>query len=411
VRLALTRRRIETGVAALVAITTGVIGLASHQETTLGAKYVALERIARLKNPVYLTQPPGPGSDLYVVQKGGAIRIISQDRLLRRPFLDIRNQVEAHGVRSEPGMSSIAFPPDYARTGVFYVAYTNHRDQLVIASYRRSAGDPRLADPGSGQTVLRVREPTPAHHGGLIAFGPDGHLYIATGDGETSLAAAGTAQDPNQLLGKVLRIDPIGPGYSVPPDNPFVNRSGRDEIWALGLRNPRGLSFDRVTGTIAIADSGNKRFEEINYLPLAKSRGANFGWPAYEAFAPLLGGIPKRQTVPPALAYRHGPGCAVAGGYVVRDPHLARIRGREVFGDYVFGDYCTGRIYGFRPRAVRGSAGKQRNFRFGTRYLISIGHDKDQRLYVITERGPSHKGKPSLGSVYRLVPNRKQVPG
>jgi glucose/arabinose dehydrogenase len=409
VRLALTRRQIETGVAALVAITAGVIGLASNEETTLGAKYVALERIARLKNPVYLTQPPGPGSDLYVVQKGGAVRIIAGDRLVRRPFLDIRNLVQAQGARSQPGMSSVAFPPDYVRTGLFYVAYTNHGDELVIASYRRSE-DPRVADPRSGQIVLRIPEPTPAHHGGLMVFGPDGHLYIGTGDGETALAAAGTAQDASQLLGKILRIDPIGPGYSVPPDNPFVNGPGRDEVWALGLRNPRGISFDRVTGTTAIADSGNDRFEEIDYLPLAKSRGANFGWPAFEAFAPLLGGISKRDTVPPALAYRHRPGCAVAGGYVVRDPRLARIRGREIFGDYVFGDYCTGRIYGFRPRVGR-SAGKQRNFRFGTRYLISLGKDNAQRIYVITERGPAHKGKPSLGSVYRLVPNRKQVSG
>ena len=409
-RLALTRRQIETAVAALVAITAGVIGLARTEQTTLGAKYVALERIARLKNPVYLTQPPGPGSDLYVVQKGGAVRIISGDRLVRRPFLDIRNLVQARGVRSEPGMSSIAFPPDYARTGLFYVAYANHRDELVIASYRRSAADPNVADPRSGEAVLRIPEPTPAHHGGLIVFGPDGHLYIGTGDGGTALGAAGAAQDTGRLLGKVLRIDPTGAGYSVPPDNPFVNGPGRDEIWALGLRNPRGISFDRVTGTIAIADSGNDRFEEINYLPLPKSRGANFGWPAFEAFAPLLGGIPKRDTVTPALAYRHRPGCAAAGGYVVRDPRLARIRGREIFGDYVFGDYCTGRIYGFRPRAGRG-AGKQRNFRFGTRYLISLGRDNAQRIYVITERGPSHKGKASLGSVYRLVPHRKQVSG
>jgi glucose/arabinose dehydrogenase len=410
VRLALTRRHIETGVAALVAVTAGVIGLVRTEQPTLGAKYVALERIARLKNPVYLTQPPGPGSDLYVVQKGGAVRIISGDRLVRRPFLDIRKLVGAHGVRSEPGMSSIAFPPDYARTGLFYVAYTNHSDELVIASYRRSATDPGLADPRSGETVLRIPEPTPAHHGGLIVFGPDGHLYIGTGDGETALASAGAAQDTAQLLGKILRIDPTETGYSVPPDNPLANGPGRDEIWALGLRNPRGISFDRVTGTIAIADSGNDRFEEINYLPLPKSRGANFGWPAFEAFAPLVGGIPKRDTVPPALAYRHRPGCAVAGGYVVRDPRLARIRGREIFGDYVFGDYCTGRIYGFRPRAGR-SAGKQRNFRFGTRYLISLGKDNAQGIYVITERGPSHKGKASLGSVYRLVPHRKQVSG
>jgi hypothetical protein len=162
-------------------------------------------------------------------------------------------------------------------------------------------------------------------------------------------------------------------------------------------------------GTIAIADSGNNRFEEVNYLKLAKSRGANLGWPAFEAFAPFRGGVARRHTVLPGIAYRHDPGCAVAGGFVVRDSHLARIRGREIFGDYVFGDYCTGNVYGFRPRAGR-RAGKQRTFRFGARFLTSIGRDDSGRIYLLTERGTSHKGKPSLGSVYRLVPHRKQLP-
>jgi glucose/arabinose dehydrogenase len=410
VGFALTRRRIETGIAALVAIGAAIVGLATKEQNVLGAKYLALDRIARLKNPVFLAQPPGPGSDLFVVQKGGAIRIIAGDHLLRRPFLDIGNRVKARGARGEPGMTSIAFPPDYRRSGVFYVAYTDHADALVVASYRRSSGSAQLADPASGQMLLRIPEPTPAHHAGLLAFGPGGYLYVATGDGGPAGGAGGASQDLGLLRGKILRIDPIPGGYSVPPDNPFVGGRGRPEIWAYGLRNPRGISFDRVTGTIAIADAGENRFEEINYLPLAKSRGANFGWPAFEAFAPFHGGVRRRDTVLPAIAYRHGPGCAVAGGYVLRDPHLAKIRGREIFGDYVFGDYCTGRIYGFRPRANRG-IGKQRSFRFGTRYLISIGEDNARRIYVITERGPSHKGKPSLGSVYRLVPQRKQVPG
>jgi len=405
----LNRRRIETLIAALVAIGAATVGIAVREHTTLGAKYLALDRLARLKNPSFLTQPPGPGSDLYVAQKGGVIRIISGDRLLRRPFLDIRNRVEARGVRGEPGMTSIAFPPDYRRSGVLYVAYTDHGDALVIDSFRRSGSDPRIADPDSGRTVLRIPEPTPGHHGGLLAFGADGHLYVATGDGGAG-DPAGAAQDLALLQGKVLRIDPTPSGYSIPPDNPFVGTKSRSEIWSYGLRNPRGISFDRVTGTIAIADAGEDRFEEINYLPLANSRGANFGWPAFEAFAPFRGGLARRDTIEPAIAYRHDPGCAVAGGYVVRDSHLARIRGREIFGDYVFGDYCTGRIYGFRPRANRG-IGKQRSFRFGTRYLISIGQDNARRIYVLTERGPAHKGKPSLGSVYRLVPNRKEVPG
>ncbi len=409
-RIALSRRQIETFVAALVAIAAAIVGLTNREQETVGAKFVALERIARLKNPVYLTQPPGPGSHLYAVQKGGAVRVIANDRLLRRPFLDIRGLVKAHGVRSEPGMASVAFPPDYGRTGLFYVAYTDHRDALVVARYRRSANDPLVADPGSGLQVLRIPEPTAAHHGGTLVFGPNGHLFIGTGDGGPAGDPHNTAQDRSSLLGKVLRIDPTPSGYGIPGDNPFVGGPGRDEIWAYGLRNPRAISFDRTLGTIAIGDVGNERYEEIDLVPVRKSRGANFGWSAYEAFAPFKGGVPRRDTVLPAIAYRHGPGCAVAGGYIVRDSRLARIRGREIFGDYVFGDYCTGRLYGFRPRAGR-RAGKQRSFRFEARYLTSIGEDNAGHIYVITERGPTRKGKPSLGAVYRLVPHRKQVPG
>jgi glucose/arabinose dehydrogenase len=406
--MSLTRRRTETVIAALVAIAAAIVGITHQEGRTLGAKFVALQRIARLKNPVYLTQPPGPGSQLYVVQKGGAVRIVANDHLLRRPFLDISRLVKSHGVRGEPGMASIAFPPDYARTGLFYVAYTDHRDALVVAGYNRSAHDPLMADPASGRTVLRIPEPTPAHHGGLMVFGPDGHLYVATGDGGPAGDPAGAAQDTGMLLGKILRIDPTSAGYSVPADNPFVGTAGRDEIWAYGLSNPRGFSFDRITGTVAIGDSGNNRYEEINYLPVAQARGANFGWSAFEAFAPFNGGVPRRDTVLPAIAYRHGPDCAVAGGFVVRDPHLASIRGREIYGDYVFGDYCTGTLYGFRPRAGR-RAGKQRAFRFGLRTLTSIGRDNSGRIYLIVERGPVSKGKPSLGSVYRLVPRRKEL--
>lgn len=406
------RRRIETFIAALVAIAAAVVGLTNREQSTVGAKFVALERIARLKNPVFLTQPPGQGSDLYVVQKGGAFRVISGDHLLRRPFLDIHDLVRAHGVRSEPGMSSIAFPPDYQRTGNFYVSYTDHRDALVVSRYQRSTSDPLQADPQSGAPILRIPEPTPAHHGGTLVFDPDGHLFIGTGDGTARADRRNPAQDLNSLLGKVLRIDPTSSGYDVPTDNPFVSGSGRGEIWAYGLRNPRAISFDRILGTIAIGDVGNNRYEEVDLVRVAKSRGANFGWPAYEAFAPFkgTGAIRRRDTLLPAIAYRHGPGCAVAGGYIVRDRHLARIRGREIFGDYVFGDFCTGRLYGFRPKAGR-RAGKQRSFRFNARNLTSIGMDNAGHIYLVTERGPENKGKPSLGSVYRLVPHRKEVPG
>jgi hypothetical protein len=329
-----------------------------------------------------------------VVQAGGEIRLIDDDRLLGRPFLDIRPLVKARGVRSSPGMPSLAFPPDYPRTGLFYVTYTDHRDRLVLARYNRSAADPLVADPASADVLLRIPEPTPAHHGGLLAFGPDGHLYLATGDGGPAKSPPGNAQNGQLLVGKVVRIDPASEAH---------------EIWATGLRNPRGLSFDRNSDTVAIADTGDNRYEEINYLPTRRLHGANFGWPAFEAFAPLLGGVPRHDTVLPAIAYRHRPGCAVAGGYVVRDGHLARIRGREIFGDYVFGDYCTGKLYGFRPRAGH-RAGKQRSFDFGTRYLYAIGRDDSGRIYLLTVRGPNRKGKATLGSVYRLVPHRNELP-
>jgi hypothetical protein len=405
------RRRIETVVAALVAVGAGIVGIANREAArALGPKFVTVERIARLKNPVYLTQPSGPGGQLYVAQAEGKVRVISSDRVLRRPFLSIGDQVNSRGVRGEPGMASIAFSPDYQRTGLFYVSYTDRSNALVVAQYQRSAGDPLVADPRSGRTVLRIPEPTKAHHGGLLAFGPDGHLYVATGDGGPARDPQGAAQNVDLLRGKILRIDPTSAGYSIPADNPFVGKPGRDEIWSYGLRNPRGLSFDRTTRNIAIADAGQDRFEEINYLPIARSRGANFGWSAFEAFARFNGGIARHDTVLPLIAYRHRPGCLVAGGYLVRDPHLARIRGREIFGDYVFGDYCTGKLYGFRPRAAR-RAGKQRSFRLGTRYVTSIGQDNSKRIYLLTLRGPPRKDKPTLGSVYRLVPHRDPVPG
>jgi len=407
-RTTLSRRRIETFIAALVAIAAAVVGITVQEGRTLGPKFVTLQRIAQLREPVYLTQPPGQNSRLYVVQKRGAVRIVANDHLLARPFLDIHRLVKHNGPGGDPGMAAVAFPPDYGRTGHFYVSYNNRRDNLQVDEFSRSADNPLVADPNSRRSVLSIPEPTQAHHGGLIVFGPDGYLYLGAGDGGPAGDPAENAQNLNLLLGKLLRIDPTpsdGAPYTIPPDNPFVGRPGRDEIWAYGLRNPRRFSFDRRTKTIAIGDVGNDRYEEIDYLPIAKSRGANFGWPAFEGFAPFKGGVPRSSTVLPALAYPHHPGCAVNGGYVVRDPRLAQIRGREIVGDYMFADYCTGKLYGFRPRLGR-RAGKQRSFRFNIRYLSSLGEDNAGHIYVLTERGIKQGSK---GSVYRLVPFRKEI--
>ena len=291
-RTALSRRRIETFVAALVAIAAATVGIAVQEGRTLGPKFVTLQGIARMREPVYLMQPPGHNSQLYVVQKRGAVRIVTNDHLLARPFLDIHRLVKHNGPAGDPGMAAIAFPTDYGRTGRFYVSYNNRRDALQVDEFRRSAGNPLVADPASRRPILSIPEPTEAHHGGLIVFGPDGYLYLGAGDGGPPGDPAGNAQNLNVLLGKLLRIDPVPSGakpYTIPADNPFVGGPGRDEIWAYGLRNPRRFSFDRPTKTIAIGDVGNDRYEEIDYLPIAESRGANFGWPAYEGFAAFRG--------------------------------------------------------------------------------------------------------------------------
>ncbi len=422
------RRHIETVIAALVAVAVGIIGLSTGAEQLLGPKFVALQRIVRAEKPVYLTQPPGPGSQIFVVEKDGGVRVLSNDRLQPRPFLDIRRSVKSSGKGDEQGLLSIAFPPDYADSGLFYVAYTDRRDALRVVEFSRSAEDPLVADRRSARLVIRIPQPTTKHHGGLLLFGPDGHLYVGTGDGGPSGDPRRVAQSKRMLLGKILRIDPrrgerpprrrvkngrkpIRPKpapYTVPKDNPFVGRPGRDEIWAYGFRNPWRFSFDPPTGTIAIGDVGNDRYEEIDLLPAAKARGANFGWSAYEGFAPFNGGVPRARTVLPTVAYPHGPGCAVTGGYIVRDSRLERIRGREIAGRYLFGDYCSGKLYAFRPRPG-GRPGKQRSFRFKVPYLTSFGRDNQGRIYVLTEKSVSRRGKPTPGSVYRLDPRRKEV--
>jgi glucose/arabinose dehydrogenase len=408
-----TRRQIETTLAAIVAAITAVIGISSRGEEVPGPKFLRLERIGRFDQPVHLTQPPGAGSALYVVEKVGAVRILAGGAVRAQPFLDLRREVKHTGMGREQGLLSMAFAPDYEDSGLLYVAYTDHGDALRIVEYRRDPADELRVDPRSARLVLRIPQPTSKHHGGLVLFGPGGHLYIGSGDGGPSGDPTDIAQDKGSLRGKMLRIDPQpGPApYTVPADNPFVGRPGRDEIFAYGLRNPWRFSFDPATGSIAIGDVGDERFEEIDYLPVRKALGANFGWSAYEGNAPLKGNVKRRRTVAPVLAYAHGPSCAVTGGFVVRDPRLARIAGREVVGRYLYGDYCAGKLFAFRPRPGQ-PAGKRRSFRFKVPYLSSFGEDNAGRIYVLSQFGVSRDGKKlTRGSVYRLDPRRKQDGG
>ena len=396
------RRQIETTLAALLAAITAIVGIANRaSEEVLGPKFLALDKIGRFNQPVHLSQPPGVDSPLFVVERKGTVRAISDGEIAPVPFLDIRPKVKWSGKGGEQGLMSIAFPPDYAASGRFYVSYTDRRNALRIVEFRRSPEDPLRADPKSYRLVLAIPQPTTKHHGGLLLFGPDKYLYIGSGDGGPS-GGGDVGQSKRVLLGKLLRIDPKQAGrrpYSVPADNPFVGRAGRDEIFAYGLRNPWRFSFEQSPAgeQITIADVGDQRFEEVNILPLAKARGANFGWSAFEGTVKLDGGTPRGRTVLPVYTYPHGRRCSVIGGFIVRDPRLARRKGPEIVGAYLFGDFCSRRLFAFRPKPDK--AGREFSFRFTLPGVTSFGEDRAGRIYVLTYAGP----------VYRIDPARKEV--
>jgi glucose/arabinose dehydrogenase len=295
---------------------------------------------------------------------------------------------------SEQGLLSMAFAPDYAKTRRFYVNYTARDGMQVVAEYRRSRASRERAL-GRGRTVLRYDGVESNHNGGLVTFGPDGLLYIGTGDGggaDDQHGERGNGQNLNSLLGKLLRIDPRPSGgqpYSVPSSNPFVGRAGaRPEIYSYGLRNPWRFSFDRSTGDLTIGDVGQDAIEEIDFASKGAASGVNYGWRPFEGRRRNFG-EPAPGAVDPVIELSHNDGnCSVTGGHVVRDSSLIAL-----VGSYVYGDYCKGQL-----RAARlgpGSATGDRALGLPTvDSLSSFGEDARGRVYVTSLDGP----------VYRLAP-------
>jgi glucose/arabinose dehydrogenase len=358
--------------------------------TPSAARGVRLRTVADFDAPVYLTSPPGDRARQFVVEQEGRVMIVRDGRKLGTPFLDIRGQVTAGG---EQGLLSIAFPPDYAASGLFYVYFTDGAGDQRIVEYRRR--DAEHADPGSARLVLRMDDSEVNHNGGLMLFGPDGLMYVGTGDGGgggDQHGARGNAQNLGSLLGKILRIDPRAGGgrpYQVPGRNPFVGRSGaRGEVYAYGLRNPWRFSFDRANGDLTIGDVGQNAWEEIDFVPRGAGRGANFGWRPFEGRARYTPGESAPGAIRPVIVRSHGAGnCSITGGVVVRDPALPALRGR-----YVFGDFCVGRIES--ARLSRGRARGVRRTSLRVDSLSSFGEDAQGRVYALSLNGP----------VYRLVP-------
>jgi glucose/arabinose dehydrogenase len=297
--------------------------------------------ISGLELPVDI-QNAGDGSGrMFIVEKRGRILIAKDDQLLPVPFLDIAGETDSQN--NEQGLLGLAFHPDYARTGLFFVNYIDLNGNTVIARFHVSTDDPNRADPASEVDLLHVDQPYANHNGGGLAFGPDGCLYIGLGDGGSAGDPTGNGQNLQTLLGKMLRIDvDHGELYAVPLDNPFVGGAGLPEIWAYGLRNPWRFSFDRLTGDLYIADVGQDAWEEIDLVTPGMIYGMNFGWNLFEGLAPYKGQARAKSTYAwPIYEYSHADGCSITGGYVYRGSAMP-----EWQGEYFFGDYCSGNVLG-----------------------------------------------------------------
>ncbi|MAN59842.1 MAG: hypothetical protein CMC08_08415 [Flavobacteriaceae bacterium] len=320
---------------------------------------------------------------LFVVEQGGRIKILNPNGSINStPFLDITSQVS---IGNERGLLGLAFHPNYASNGYFYVNYTKANGDTRVSRFSVSGGNPDLADPNSESIVLEYSQPFSNHNGGCLAFGPDGYLYISSGDGGASGDPGNRAQNTTLLLGKLLRIDVDTPGgvepYEIPSDNPFAgSNTNAEEIWAYGLRNPWRFSFDTVEGNLWIADVGQASREEVNKVPVSAA-GLNFGWRCYEGDDPFnnTGCPPAGDLTFPVFDYTSASpssNCSITGGYVYRGSKYT-----DISGLYLFADYCSGLI---------GSLDDTNNFidhgSFSGNW-VSFGEDVNKELYIVSIGG------------------------
>ncbi|HEX7678513.1 MAG TPA: PQQ-dependent sugar dehydrogenase [Thermoanaerobaculia bacterium] len=345
--------------------------------TTASAQDIALLPIASgLSQPVALTH--AGDTRLFITQQVGMIQIYDALGLRATPFLDIRSFVLSGGER---GLLSVAFHPRYRDNGFFFVYYTNRLGDNSVARYQVSANDPDRADPASGTILLTIPHPDFANHnGGQLQFGPDGYLYIGTGDGGSGGDPNNHAQDLTQLLGKLLRVDvDHGLPYTIPASNPFFgSSSARNEIWAYGLRNPWRFSFDRSTGDLWIGDVGQNTYEEVDLQPATSIGGENYGWRKMEGFHcynPSTNCTDPSFTMP-ILEYSHAQGaCSITGGYRYRGTQIPSLKGA-----YLYGDYCTGTIW---TATQTNGVWISKTLFTTTISISSFGEDVSGELYVM----------------------------
>jgi glucose/arabinose dehydrogenase len=332
-----------------------------------------------LNEPVFVTAAPGEPGRLYVVEQAGLIRVVGADGVTAdTPLLDLTAAVTFGG---EQGLLGLAFHPDYADNGRFFVDYTRAPDGATVISQFNAVDG--VADPASERQLLVIEQPFDNHNGGMIAFDATGMLLIGTGDGGSGGDPFGAGQDPGVLLGKLLRIDVDGgEPYGIPPDNGFVDSDAhRPEIHATGLRNPWRFSVDPEGGHVYIGDVGQGAWEEVSVLP-GGAGGLNFGWNAVEGPDCFLEGCNVSAYTAPVLSYGHDEGCSIVGGYTYRGTAQPALE-----GIYLFGDYCSGTIWAaVADEMLAGEAQAVRVASFDGR-LVSFGVDEVGELYAVDKEG------------------------
>ena len=380
-------RRVRPAVAAAIAAAVVLAAAIGTGSAGAGGGGLELRRVGGFEAPVFVADAPGKRRLLFVVEQRGTIAVARDGRKLRRPFLDLRDRVR---VSYEEGLLSVAFDPGYARNRRFYVYYVNRDSDIQVDSFKRKRGSPTRAKARSRRTVIVIPHPRYTNHnGGQLQFGPDGLLYIGTGDGGGFGDPAENAQNPDSLLGKLLRIDPRRGGYASPGSNPFAGGPGADEVYALGLRNPFRFSFDSGGDGLAIGDVGQNAWEEIDFEPLAEARGANFGWDNLEGnhFFEDPGTAPPNYR-PPIHEYSRG--SSVIAGYVVRDRRLGPLAGRLVYADLSGDEIRSLNPYASDPSATDAATGlpiaQPSSFGEGARGRIYVASLADNAVYRIVAR-------------------------